>query len=297
MPRAAGDIDAAGLAAATSTSRHPFPTRQLARKLGKDRAWLWVDALVITAYACDRGLRVHRRRGFLTDGSGFLADVLEAAESGGLPFPLCGYAGHAGSVRCSGDLLRATRASLELEVHAHDDVGLATANSLAAVLGGATHVSTTVNGLGDRAGNAPLEEVDGRVGPALPLGRRVSMPGSYRISSLVGGASGRPVSAGQEHRRRSRFTHEAGIHVQGLISTGHLPGHRPVAGRPRTPHRARKALRISAACGDVYAGWTDRSPLQGERCRHPVPAGRTRYATPRQNCRPARRLSSACCVR
>ncbi len=48
---------------------------------------------------------------------------------------------------------------LELEMHAHDDLGLATANTLAAVVGGATHVNTTVNGLGERAGNAALEEV------------------------------------------------------------------------------------------------------------------------------------------
>ena len=47
---------------------------------------------------------------------------------------------------------------LELEMHAHDDFGLATANTLAAVAGGATHINTTVNGLGERAGNAPLEE-------------------------------------------------------------------------------------------------------------------------------------------
>ncbi|HRZ06889.1 MAG TPA: homocitrate synthase, partial [Candidatus Competibacteraceae bacterium] len=48
---------------------------------------------------------------------------------------------------------------IELEMHAHDDLGLATANTLAAALGGATHANTTVNGLGERAGNAALEEV------------------------------------------------------------------------------------------------------------------------------------------
>ena len=48
---------------------------------------------------------------------------------------------------------------IDIEMHAHDDLGLATANTLAAVLGGATHVNTTVHGLGERAGNAPLEEV------------------------------------------------------------------------------------------------------------------------------------------
>jgi hypothetical protein len=48
---------------------------------------------------------------------------------------------------------------LDLEMHAHDDLGLATANTLAAAVAGATHLNTTVNGLGERAGNARLEEV------------------------------------------------------------------------------------------------------------------------------------------
>ena len=48
---------------------------------------------------------------------------------------------------------------MQLEIHSHNDFGMATANSLAAVRAGATHVNTTVNGLGERAGNAPLEEV------------------------------------------------------------------------------------------------------------------------------------------
>ena len=48
---------------------------------------------------------------------------------------------------------------LDIEMHAHDDLGMATANTVAIVLAGATHISTTVNGTGERAGNAPLEEV------------------------------------------------------------------------------------------------------------------------------------------
>ena len=55
---------------------------------------------------------------------------------------------------------------LELEIHAHDDLGLATANTLAAVKAGATHASVTVVGLGERAGNAPLEEASAAAGRA-----------------------------------------------------------------------------------------------------------------------------------
>jgi homocitrate synthase NifV len=82
---------------------------------------------------------------------------------------------------------------LEIEMHAHDDLGLATANTLAACRAGATHVNTTVNGLGERAGNAPLEEV------ALGLSKLYH---AYRHRSVLfpalsrrrRQASGRPVA-------------------------------------------------------------------------------------------------------
>ncbi|MEX3953437.1 homocitrate synthase [Paraburkholderia sp. EG287A] len=105
---------------------------------------------------------------------------------------------------------------LEIEIHAHDDLGLAIANTLAALAAGATHASTTVNGLGKRAGNAALEEV---VMGARHLLRRdtgvdtKALPG---ISSLVEHASGRAVSSGKSIVGRGVFTHEAGIHTDGF---------------------------------------------------------------------------------
>jgi homocitrate synthase NifV len=117
------------------------------------------------------------------------------------------------------DVFRKLRAqvSCELEIHAHDDLGLATANSLAAVMGGATHVNTTVNGLGERAGNAPLEEV------VMALHHLYCRPTGIEpqrlagISRLVARASGRPVSEGKSIVGDGVFTHESGIHVHGLL--------------------------------------------------------------------------------
>ena len=121
------------------------------------------------------------------------------------------------------DVFRKLRAhvSCELEIHAHDDLGLATANSLAAVTGGATHVNTTVNGLGERAGNAPLEEV------AMALHHLHRRPTGVEprrlaeISRLVARASGRPVSEGKSIVGEGVFTHESGIHVHGLLRDRH----------------------------------------------------------------------------
>jgi homocitrate synthase NifV len=109
------------------------------------------------------------------------------------------------------------RTSLELEIHAHDDFGLATANSLAAVAGGASHVSTTVNGLGERAGNAPLEEVVVALEQLYGMRCGVAAKRLTMISALVEQASARPVPAGKSIVGAAVFTHESGIHVHGLL--------------------------------------------------------------------------------
>jgi homocitrate synthase NifV len=107
--------------------------------------------------------------------------------------------------------------SLELEIHAHNDLGLATANTLAAVLGGATHVNTTANGLGERAGNAPLEEVVMALQHLYGIATGVSALHLPEVSKLVAEASGRPVPVNKSIVGEAIFTHESGIHVSGLL--------------------------------------------------------------------------------
>jgi len=106
---------------------------------------------------------------------------------------------------------------LEIEIHSHDDLGLATANSLAAVQGGATHVNTTVNGLGERAGNAPLEEVVMALKLLHHRETGVDARSFGAISALVEAASNRPVAVNKPIVGSAVFTHEAGIHVDGLL--------------------------------------------------------------------------------
>jgi homocitrate synthase NifV len=113
-------------------------------------------------------------------------------------------------------LLRKT-SDLQLEIHAHDDFGLATANSLAAVRAGATHVNTTVNGLGERAGNAPLEEVVMALRHIHGVESGVDMHAYHNLSQLVEHASGRRVASNKSIVGSAVFTHEAGIHVDGLM--------------------------------------------------------------------------------
>ena len=104
-----------------------------------------------------------------------------------------------------------------IEIHAHNDLGLATANTLAAWHAGATHGSTTVNGLGERAGNAALEEVVMAMRHLHGVDTGVDPRALPAISGLVACASGRPVAAGKSIVGEAVFTHESGIHVDGLL--------------------------------------------------------------------------------
>jgi homocitrate synthase NifV len=115
--------------------------------------------------------------------------------------------------------IRKLRANIDIdiEMHAHDDMGLATANTLAAVIGGATHVNTTVNGLGERAGNAALEEVVLGLEKLYGYELDINLQGLPAVSQKVAAASGRPLSWQKSLVGDGVFTHEAGIHVDGLL--------------------------------------------------------------------------------
>ncbi|MCZ7593818.1 MAG: homocitrate synthase [Hyphomicrobium sp.] len=106
---------------------------------------------------------------------------------------------------------------LELEIHAHDDLGLATANTLAAVRAGATHASVTVIGLGERAGNAPLEEVAIALLHLYGSATGIVPTELDRVARVVAAAAARPVPPGKAIVGDHVFTHESGIHVDGLL--------------------------------------------------------------------------------
>ena len=107
-----------------------------------------------------------------------------------------------------------------LSTHCHDDLGLAVANSLAAVRGGARQVECTVNGIGERAGNASLEEIVmiSRVRPDRARFRtRIVTPAIYPTSQLLSTVTNEPVQANKAIVGRNAFAHEAGIHQDGVL--------------------------------------------------------------------------------
>ncbi|MBI5264229.1 MAG: homocitrate synthase [Bradyrhizobium sp.] len=116
-------------------------------------------------------------------------------------------------------LMAALRAStdLELEFHGHDDLGLATANTLAAIKAGASHASVTVIGLGERAGNAPLEEVAVALKQLYRLDTGVVLSELENVAAVVAAAAARSIPLNKAIVGEHVFTHESGIHVDGLL--------------------------------------------------------------------------------
>ena len=104
--------------------------------------------------------------------------------------------------------------------HCHDDLGLAVANTLAAVGAGARQVECTINGIGERAGNASLEEIVmlTRVRPdRLPLETRIDTRQIFPTSQLLTELTGERVQANKAIVGRNAFAHEAGIHQDGML--------------------------------------------------------------------------------
>jgi homocitrate synthase NifV len=194
--------------------------QQITHKLQRDREWVLQQTERMVKRARESGLTVSLGG---EDSSradmDFIFKVLEVAEKAGATrFRFADTLGVMDPFITLDKFKRLRQVTgMELEIHAHNDLGLATANSLAAVRGGATHVSTTVNGLGERAGNAPLEEV--AIAVRLLEGKETGVDAGAlkQLSTLVANASGRPVSVNKAVVGSAIFMHESGIHVSGLL--------------------------------------------------------------------------------
>ena len=104
--------------------------------------------------------------------------------------------------------------------HCHNDLGMAVANSLAGVAGGARQIECTINGLGERAGNAALEEIVMALrvrGDAMPYATGVDAEHITRASKLVAAVTGFPVQYNKAIVGANAFAHESGIHQDGML--------------------------------------------------------------------------------
>jgi homocitrate synthase NifV len=210
----------AGLGVARVDISIPASDQHLAHKLKKDRDWLLATLPTYIAQGRDLGLEVciGCEDASRADPDFLLAIAEIAARAGAVRLRYADTLGIMEPFHLYDIITRLTRASgLAIEMHAHDDLGLATANTLAAIHAGASHVNTTVNGLGERAGNAPLEEVVLGVEKLYGGTTGIKLKGFPALSERVANASGRPVSWQKSIVGPGAFTHEAGIHVDGLL--------------------------------------------------------------------------------
>lgn len=248
----------------------PVSDQQIRYKLRHDRAGVLSAIRRHVPAALDLGLNVSvgAEDASRADPE-FLLQVAEtAAAAGAERFRFADTVGVMEPFGVFAAIQRLRRAvDLDLEMHAHNDLGLATANTLAAALAGATHVNTTVHGLGERAGNAPLEEV--AIGLKLLYGFRtgVDLKEFTVLSRQVERASGRRLTWQKSLVGESAFSHESGIHVDGLLKDrrnyqGVDPSevgrrHRLVLGK----HSGSRALRYAYQTLGLHLSEADIGPL------------------------------------
>jgi len=116
--------------------------------------------------------------------------------------------------------VKGTREDVIISTHCHNDLGLAVANSLAAVAAGARQVEGAINGIGERAGNTSIEEVVMALrvrADAYGVGVGVTTEEIYETSRMVSEETGYPVQFNKAVVGRNAFAHESGIHQHGVL--------------------------------------------------------------------------------
>lgn len=174
----------------------------------------------VISFACDRGLEVSVGG---EDSSraheAFLLDVAMLAQSWGASrFRFCDTVGILEPLTTYNKVQRlVSNLTIPVEMHTHNDLGLATANALAGIRAGALSVNTTVNGLGERAGNAALEEVVMALKRIYGVQTGIDTKRLLELSRLVAKASNCPVPPWKAIVGDNAFAHESGIHAHGIL--------------------------------------------------------------------------------
>jgi homocitrate synthase NifV len=215
------DVDAA-IASGVSMVNVSTPASdvQIAAKLSGDRTAALEQVKRVVGYARERGLdvAVGGEDSSRADVE-FLIELIATAKAAGARRFRIADTLSVLDPDAAFALIGALRATtdLELEFHGHDDLGLATANTLAAIKAGATHASVTVIGLGERAGNAPLEEVAVALKQLYGRDTGIVLSELENVASVVAAAAARAIPLNKAIVGEHVFTHESGIHVDGLL--------------------------------------------------------------------------------
>jgi homocitrate synthase NifV len=190
-------------------------------KLKKSRQWVLEQMVQGVEYAKKNGLyiSVNGEDASRADRD-FLIEFMNTAKQAGADrFRYCDTVGVMEPFKIEEDIRYLyDNTGMDIEMHTHNDFGMATANAIAGVRGGATHVGLTVNGLGERAGNAALEEVLMAFKFVYGMDMNHIDTTMFReISQYVSRASGRDLPIWKAIVGTNMFAHESGIHADGAI--------------------------------------------------------------------------------
>ena len=199
--------------------------QMIAKKLKKDRIAVKEQLKVALGFAKQHDLYVSvggedASRADLA----FLVELLQITrELGGDRFRFCDTLGIMDPFTMYDKVawLRAAVPEVEIEVHTHNDLGMATANAIAGIRAGAHFVNTTVNGLGERAGNAALEEVVMGLKHACGIETGIDTHRFRELSLMVAKASQRDLPSWKAVVGERVFAHESGLHADGVLKDPH----------------------------------------------------------------------------
>jgi len=189
-------------------------------KLRKDRQWV-LDAVKRSVdFAKDHGLyvSVNAEDSSRADPEFLIKFARTAKEHGADRLRYCDTVGMMDPFSIYDQVkMLIEEVDLPIEMHTHNDFGMATANALAGIRAGATYVNTTVNGLGERAGNAALEEVVMALKYLDGQDVGIDTTRLRELAEYVSQASGRSLPTWKAIVGDNIFTHESGIHADGVL--------------------------------------------------------------------------------
>ncbi len=189
-------------------------------KLKKDRETVRKMAVEMTEYAKSHGLIVELSG---EDASRADIDYLKSVYNAGIDagadrLCFCDTVGILTPERSYDIFSDLSQLRAPISVHCHNDFGMATANTVAALRAGAGEAHVTINGIGERAGNTSLEEVVMVLYSLYRQETEIDLKSLYTTSHLVSRLCGIPVAPNKAIVGGNAFTHEAGIHVHGLLA-------------------------------------------------------------------------------
>ncbi len=206
-------------------------------KMKADRETVVQRAVDVTEYARDHGLIVELSGEDASRADlDFLAGLYKAGiEAGADRLAFCDTVGVLVPEVAGETFSRLTRLGAPISIHCHNDFGMATANTIAALRAGASQAHVTVNGIGERAGNTSLEEVVMALESLYQIDTGIRCEDIYQLSRMVSRMTGLLVAPNKAIVGENAFTHEAGIHVHGLLAdtSTYEPMHPETVGRKR----------------------------------------------------------------